>query len=95
MVLDNNIKRVYYLIIKYNATTYIVTIKEVKNMSIYEIATILKKFNTDYIILNFEIYGYIPVFNAINWNYPVKKINLTNISKKELLTILNNGFIKG
>ena len=95
MVLDNNIKRVYYHIIKYNATTYIITTKEVKNMSIYEIATILKKFNTDYIIKNFEIYGYIPVFNAINWNYPVKKINLTNVSKNELLTILNTGFIKG
>lgn len=67
----------------------------VKNMNLYEIATILKKFNTDYIIINFEIYGYIPVFNAINWNYPVKKINLTNVSKKELLTILNTGFIKG
>lgn len=64
-------------------------------MRIYEIATILKRFNTDFIIQNYEIYGYIPVFNAINWNYPVKKINLTNISKKELLTILNTGFIKG
>lgn len=64
-------------------------------MSIYEIATILKRFNTDYIIQNFEIFGYIPVFNVITWNYPVKKINLTNVSKKELLTILNTGFIKG
>lgn len=64
-------------------------------MSIYEIATILKRFNTDFIIQNFEIFGYIPVFNAVSWNYPVKKINLTNVSKKELLTILNNGFIKG
>lgn len=69
--------------------------REVKNMCIYEIATILRKFNTDYIIQNLEIYGYIPVFNAINWNYPVKKINLTNVSKKELLTILNIGFTKG
>lgn len=64
-------------------------------MSIYEIATILKRFNTDFIIQNFEIFGYIPVFNAISWNYPVKKINLTNVSKKELLTILNTGLIKG
>ena len=64
-------------------------------MSIYEIATILKRFNTDYTIQNFEIFGYIPVFNVITWNYPVKKINLTNVSKKELLTILNTGFIKG
>lgn len=69
--------------------------KEVKNMSLYEIAIILKRFNTDYIIQNFEIYGYIPVFNAISWNYPVKKINLTNVSKRELLTIVNTGFIKG
>lgn len=64
-------------------------------MSLYEIATILKRYNTDFIIQNFEIFGYIPVFNAINWNYPVKKINLTNVSKKELLTILNTGFKKG
>ena len=64
-------------------------------MSIYGIATILKRYNTDFIIQNFEIFGYIPVFNAVNWNYPVKKINLTNVSKRELLTILNTGFIKG
>ena len=64
-------------------------------MSIYGIATILKRYNTDFIIQNFEIFGYIPVFNVINWNYPVKKINLTNVSKSELLTILNTGFIKG
>jgi hypothetical protein len=64
-------------------------------MNLYEIATILKRYNTDFIIQNFEIFGYIPVFNAVNWNYPVKKIKLTNVSKKELLTILNTGFIKG
>ena len=63
-------------------------------LSVYEIASILRKFNVDFIIQNYEIYGYIPVFDSITWTFPTHKINLANISKKDLLQILNTGFVK-
>ena len=63
-------------------------------LSVYEIASILRNFNVDFIIENYEVYGYIPVFDSITWTFPTRKINLANISKKDLLQILSTGFVR-
>lgn len=64
-------------------------------LSIYEIANILREYNTDFLIQGFEVFGFIETFDAITWTFPVKKVNLTGIRKDTLVKILNDGFIKG